>query len=248
MSAQSVGGLGRSEPQLGRREQRCPSRRMAKRHGDAVAKRSGAPLPCLPRPINSPFARSCALAAVLAGPWSSELTAGWCTGGGLPGARNEHRAGAVRRLTLSLLGYLSPNLSARRPAGACWRCVLTTWDALGQNGGALQSLEESAQRGGDDANQPESSASKLGPVLRGMSSCGVNLNQGFVVSAENSSVVVLLLTVPDAAKRLGVCRRSLERLIADGVFPRPVKLGRSSRVPVTDVERFVESLTRERAS
>lgn len=76
----------------------------------------------------------------------------------------------------------------------------------------------------------------------------INSNDEGKMASENSNVVVLLLSVPDAAKRLGVCRRSLERLIADGVFPRPVKLGRSSRVPVTDVERFVESLTRERAS
>lgn len=76
----------------------------------------------------------------------------------------------------------------------------------------------------------------------------INSNDEGKMASEKSSVVVLLLSVPEAAKRLGVCRRSLERLIADGVFPRPVKLGRSSRVPVTDVERFVETLTRERAS
>lgn len=100
-----VGGLGRSEPQLGRREQRCPSRRMAKRHGDAVAKRSGSPLLCLPRPVNSLFPHSPVLAAGLAGSYSLRRF----RGRGWRERKRMRRAAPHRSapLTLSMLAQLS---------------------------------------------------------------------------------------------------------------------------------------------
>lgn len=75
-----------------------------------------------------------------------------------------------------------------------------------------------------------------------------NLKKGFVVSAELSSVVVLFLTVPEAAKRLGVCRRTLEREIEDGNFPKPVKIRGASRVPSSDLVAYSKKVCRQRAS
>lgn len=68
------------------------------------------------------------------------------------------------------------------------------------------------------------------------------------VSSHGESVVVLLLTLSDAARRLGVCRRTLERLIAGGKFPPPVKIRGARRVPCSDVERYVRELVSARAS
>lgn len=59
----------------------------------------------------------------------------------------------------------------------------------------------------------------------------------------NSSVETpRLLTLNEAARRLSICRRSLERLIAAQQFPRPFKVGpklRSSRVPESDVAAYL---------
>jgi len=45
-----------------------------------------------------------------------------------------------------------------------------------------------------------------------------------------------LLRFSEAAARLRVSRRTLERLIAAGTFPRPVKIGRCSLVRAADIE------------
>ena len=51
-----------------------------------------------------------------------------------------------------------------------------------------------------------------------------------------------LLTLNETARRLSICRRSLERLMAAGKFPRPLKIGRSSRVPESDVASYLAKL------
>lgn len=55
-----------------------------------------------------------------------------------------------------------------------------------------------------------------------------------------------LFTLPRAAHRLSVSKRTLERLISSGTFPPPVKIGRSSRVPRTDISAYLDQLCRER--
>lgn len=55
-----------------------------------------------------------------------------------------------------------------------------------------------------------------------------------------------LYTLAHAAERLSICRRSLERLISAGTFPRPVKVGSSSRVMHQDIANYLEQLRRER--
>jgi excisionase family DNA binding protein len=59
----------------------------------------------------------------------------------------------------------------------------------------------------------------------------------------SSSVEIpqLALTVPQAAARLAVCRRTIERLVAVGQL-RVLKIGRSTRIEVTELVRYLESL------
>jgi excisionase family DNA binding protein len=57
-----------------------------------------------------------------------------------------------------------------------------------------------------------------------------------------------LLTVKQAAEMLAISRRTLERLMAGGEFPPPMKIGRSSRVPAQDVDAFLERLNQRRLS
>jgi len=57
-----------------------------------------------------------------------------------------------------------------------------------------------------------------------------------------------LLTIDEAAKRLAISKRTLEREIAAQRFPKPLKIGRSSRVPESDVQAYVAALRSERPS
>lgn len=56
----------------------------------------------------------------------------------------------------------------------------------------------------------------------------------------------LLLTLEEAANRLAISKRTLEREIAAQRFPKPLKIGRSSRVPESDVQAYVAGLRRAR--
>lgn len=53
-----------------------------------------------------------------------------------------------------------------------------------------------------------------------------------------------LITMDEAAGLLSISRRHLEREIAAGRFPRPLKIGRATRVPQTMLERYLSELTR----
>lgn len=55
-----------------------------------------------------------------------------------------------------------------------------------------------------------------------------------------------LFTLPKAAEKLSISKRTLDRLIASGTFPHPVKIGRSSRVLRGDITRYLDQLCRER--
>lgn len=56
----------------------------------------------------------------------------------------------------------------------------------------------------------------------------------------------LLITLNQAALALSISKRTLERLIAAGTFPLPLKIGRSSRVPCEDIVAYLEQLRRQR--
>ena len=55
-----------------------------------------------------------------------------------------------------------------------------------------------------------------------------------------------LLTMPEAAASLRVHLRSLQRLVAAGEFPAPLKIGGRSLVPMSDVGAYIEKLIRRR--
>lgn len=55
-----------------------------------------------------------------------------------------------------------------------------------------------------------------------------------------------VFTIPEAAAALSISRRTLERLMGDGLFPRPVKIGRCSRVPKEDIANYLEQLRQQR--
>lgn len=54
----------------------------------------------------------------------------------------------------------------------------------------------------------------------------------------------LLVTIPQAARSLSISRAMLYSLVAKGEGPPVVHLGRSVRVPVADLRKWVEELTR----
>lgn len=51
----------------------------------------------------------------------------------------------------------------------------------------------------------------------------------------------LLLTIPEAASDLGVCRSIVYRLLWDGAI-RPVKIGRRIFIPNRELERFIDEV------
>lgn len=51
-----------------------------------------------------------------------------------------------------------------------------------------------------------------------------------------------LITLDEAASLLSISRRTLEREIAAGRFPRPLKIGRATRVAVSVLESYLSQL------
>ena len=51
-----------------------------------------------------------------------------------------------------------------------------------------------------------------------------------------------LITLEQAAERLTVCRRTIEREIARGRFPKPVRIGRATRISVAALRAYVAGL------
>lgn len=64
-----------------------------------------------------------------------------------------------------------------------------------------------------------------------------------VAVAEQPYTSPLLLTVEDAARKLGICRDFMYRLLA---MPHPrirsVKIGHARRVPLAELEAYIERL------
>lgn len=53
----------------------------------------------------------------------------------------------------------------------------------------------------------------------------------------------LLLTLEECASRLSLSIRTLHREIAAGRFPRPVKIGRATRIPMAALLAYVDRLS-----
>ena len=58
----------------------------------------------------------------------------------------------------------------------------------------------------------------------------------------------VLITLEQAAQRLTISRRTLERLISAGEFPSPLKIGRASRLAVEDIDIYCAQLRSRRVS
>lgn len=54
---------------------------------------------------------------------------------------------------------------------------------------------------------------------------------------------VQLVTINEAAARLAVCRRTIEREISAGRFPRPLKIGRATRIPLHAIQTYIDKLS-----
>lgn len=72
-------------------------------------------------------------------------------------------------------------------------------------------------------------------------------NKGFVMEKVIHSEENRLLSVKETAHRLGVSRRTLERQVANGAFPGPLKVGCKSLFFVADVEAYFAKLRAQRA-
>lgn len=55
-----------------------------------------------------------------------------------------------------------------------------------------------------------------------------------------------LLTINEVLEILRVCRRTLEREINRGRFPRPIKVGKCLRWPPADLQAYFDHQNRER--
>lgn len=53
-----------------------------------------------------------------------------------------------------------------------------------------------------------------------------------------------MLTIVDVCEALKLSSRTIDRLVAVGRFPRPIKLGHSKRWRSKDVVRFIDAGTR----
>lgn len=63
--------------------------------------------------------------------------------------------------------------------------------------------------------------------------------------SDNHTESVRLLTLKEAADRLAISKRSLEREIASGRFPKPVRIGgRSVRISLDTLRNYIAALSR----
>ena len=68
-----------------------------------------------------------------------------------------------------------------------------------------------------------------------------------MIGTKDNSPGNCLLTLKQAAELLAISKRTLERQVAVGNFPRPLKIGRSSRVSMQDVSSYLERLQMRRS-
>jgi prophage regulatory protein len=51
---------------------------------------------------------------------------------------------------------------------------------------------------------------------------------------------IRLIALPDVLKRMNISERTLYRYVADGTFPKPVKIGPLSRWVESEVDQWLE--------
>jgi excisionase family DNA binding protein len=85
----------------------------------------------------------------------------------------------------------------------------------------------------------------MGPVnLEARMNVSNSIDGGGTAVAESRT----LLTKRVVARRLGVCSRTVERLVAAGTFPKALMVGSARRWEPSDVDRFIERLNADRAT
>lgn len=67
-----------------------------------------------------------------------------------------------------------------------------------------------------------------------------------VASATPATDARLLITKRQAAATLSISKRTLDRLIAGGAFPPPLKIGKASRVAPADITAYLGILQQQR--
>lgn len=64
----------------------------------------------------------------------------------------------------------------------------------------------------------------------------------------NKNSAERLLTDKEVSDLLGVCRTSVWNRVKDGTLPKPIKLGRLSRFPQSDILGFIDAAKQQRAA
>ena len=64
---------------------------------------------------------------------------------------------------------------------------------------------------------------------------------------ENYQIFDPLLSLEQVANILGVCVRSVRRLVDRGELPRPVRVGRAVRMFKSEVDAYLQGLREQRA-
>ena len=62
---------------------------------------------------------------------------------------------------------------------------------------------------------------------------------------ENTNITPSLVNVRGAACMLSISDRAVWRLLKDGRFPTPVRIGRATRWRVVDLEEYIRKLAEE---
>lgn len=174
-------------------------------------------------------------------------------------ARSRNRRTGAAPLTLFTIEQLSAGFEGpqNNSAPVTASRALTPKGAGGQFSAARPASRQTNPPGEFRTGHSEGRDSGSGTETRSSAFAGTalrpcrwrfSLNHETTVPTESVPEVSDLLTLPVAARRLSVCRRSLERLIAAGEFPRPVKVGSASRVPVTDLQAYIAKLLANRGA
>lgn len=69
-----------------------------------------------------------------------------------------------------------------------------------------------------------------------------SVTQGPNVNTQQSEALQLV-SLDDAAKRLSISRRTIEREISAGRFPRPIKIGRATRITLVALQSYIDKLS-----
>lgn len=80
-----------------------------------------------------------------------------------------------------------------------------------------------------------------------VASSRTNKTEGLVMPEKITHGGNRLLPVKEAAKRLCVSRRTVERLVANGSLPPPIKIGTKSLHLLSDLNKYVDDLVARRS-